>query len=152
MADQAKPNLDLPAELRALQIELQEFRDYLPDAFLEVDIIALRLIYMNRMAYILFGYSEADFRRGIPLPDLFADQEYQRAFRDMTAFAAESMQTQTAYQRTGRQDLLEYRLRRKEGTTFPAETQIAFVLDENQIPIALRTFIRDISQSKTAEE
>lgn len=140
-------------ELQSLRDQFNDFLYYLPEALLEIDIVAPNLTYMNRMAHILFGYSEEDFARGsIDIPQLFAEQEFARAVALIKSYVAESRAQQQQYLRSGRQDIYEFLMRKKDGTVFPAETQTSFVLDKNGIPIAMRTLIRDVSERKQAEE
>lgn len=140
-------------ELQSLRDQFNDFLYYLPEALLEIDIVAPNLTYMNRMAHILFGYSEEDFGRGsIDIPQLFAEQEFARAVALIKSYVAESRAQQQQYLRSGRQDIYEFLMRKKDGTVFPAETQTSFVLDKNGVPIAMRTLIRDVSERKQAEE
>lgn len=140
-------------ELQSLRDQFNDFLYYLPEALLEIDIVVPHLTYMNRMAHILFGYSEEDFARGsIEIPQLFAEQEFERAVALIKSYVAESRAQQQQYSRSGRQDIYEFMMRKKDGTVFPAETQTSFVLDKNGVPIAMRTLIRDVSERKQAEE
>lgn len=140
-------------ELQSLRDQFNDFLYYLPEALLEIDIVAPHLTYMNRMAHILFGYSEEDFARGsIEIPQFFAEHEFDRAVTLIKSYVAESRAQQQQYLRSGRQDIYEFMMRKKDGTVFPAETQTSFVLDKNGIPIAMRTLIRDVSERKHAEE
>ncbi len=140
-------------ELQSLRDQFNDFLYYLPEALLEIDIVVPHLTYMNRMAHILFGYSEEDFARGsIELPQLFAEHEFDRAVALIKSYVAESRAQQQQYSRSGRQDIYEFMMRKKDGSVFPAETQTSFVLDKNGIPVAMRTLIRDVSERKQAEE
>lgn len=137
-------------DLQGLRNEFNDFLYYLPDALLEVDLHSRRLTYMNRMAGILFGYSEDDFSSGIPLTQLFEDDEFERAVGIIKGYVARSFDEKTEYTRSGRTELFEFAMRRKDGSVFPAETQTSFVLDQSHVPIAMRTIVRDISERKRA--
>jgi PAS domain S-box-containing protein len=138
--------------LQELRQQFNDFLYFLPDALLEVDLLAPRLTYMNRMAYIVFGYTEADFAAGIEISSLFAEGECERAVRIITGYVGDSLGRKAAYTRSGKQDLYEFLMRRKDGSVFHAETQTSFVLGEDRIPIRMRTLIRDVTARKQAEE
>ncbi len=139
-------------DLQGLRNEFNDFLYYLPDALLEIDIISRRLTYMNRMANILFGYSEEDFSTGIAISQLFAGKEYERAVAIIQGYVGKSLEQKLEYSRSGRTDLYEFQMRRKDGATFPAETQTSYVLDKNHIPLAMRTIVRDVTDRKKAAE
>jgi two-component system cell cycle sensor histidine kinase/response regulator CckA len=139
-------------ELAGLRKQFDNFRYFLPDALLEIDILTPRLTYMNRTAYILFGYTEEDLAKGIGIPHLFAEDEYERALEIATSYVAESQASGVAYVRSDKQELYEFLMRRKDGSVFHAETQTAFVLNEDGIPIKMRTFIRDVTDRKRVAE
>jgi signal transduction histidine kinase/DNA-binding response OmpR family regulator len=141
---------DLESELARVQGEFRDFLFHLPDALLEISLIPPHLEYMNRMAYILFAYTQEDFERGIALPELFAEGEYERAIEIVAGF----MQRigENGYERTDTQDLFEFLMRRKDASTFWAQTLSAFVLDEQNLPVRLRIMIRDVSEQKANEE
>ncbi|MCG3118417.1 MAG: Adaptive-response sensory-kinase SasA [bacterium] len=144
--------VELQQQLQDLKKQFDDFLYYLPDAMLEVDLLARRLTYMNRMAYIVFGYAEADFNQGIPIAQLFAEGEYERAIQIIAGYVLNSLNQQIEYTRTGKQDLYEFFMRRKEGTLFCAETLTSFVLDNNRVPVKMRTLVRDISSRKQVDE
>ena len=137
-------------DLQGLRNEFNDFLYYLPDALLEIDLLSRRLTYMNRMAHILFGYSEEDFSSGIALEQLFAGEEFGRAVTIIQGYVARNLEQKVEYTRTGRTDLYEFHMQRKDGSVFPAETQTSFVLDKNHVPVAMRTIVRDISEREPA--
>ncbi|MCZ2110396.1 MAG: PAS domain S-box protein [Dehalococcoidia bacterium] len=132
--------------------ELEAFRWNLPDAFIEGDLQSFRVVSMNRMALILFGYTEDDLRTGISAAQVFAGDEIPRVIQLVTAYSSKSRGTDTPYQRSGRQDLYEQHFRRKDGTTFWGESQTSFVLDEHGVPYRLCTFVRDITERRQRDE
>jgi PAS domain S-box-containing protein len=138
-------------ELVELQSKYDELRYYLPDALLEIDLLNTRLLYMNQMAYSLFGYTPEEFARGIHPQQLFAESEFARATAIVQSYTSESRRTQKPYMRTSHQILYEFTMRKKNGDEFLAETQSSFILDRNEIPIAMRTIIRDATDRKKAQ-
>ncbi len=149
--DMDKTIEQLLKDLQGLRNEFNDFLYYLPDALLEIDLLSRRLTYMNRMASILFGYSEKDFSSGIALVQLFDGKEFERAVTIIKSYVASSLEQKAEYTRSGRTDLYEFMMRRKDGSIFPAETQTSFVLDKNHVPVAMRTIVRDISERRQAQ-
>ncbi|MFQ5677209.1 MAG: PAS domain-containing protein [bacterium] len=138
-------------QLPVLEEQYRNLLEGLPDAYLEVDILEPRLKYMNRAAAHLFGYTKEDCESAIALPDLFADGEYQRAEEIARNYIAKNIELNLPYEPTSEQIIYEFRMKKKNGSFFYAETQSSFVLDENGIPIAMRTVIRDATARKEAE-
>ncbi|MBC8191307.1 MAG: GHKL domain-containing protein [Candidatus Marinimicrobia bacterium] len=133
--------------------EVYEFLDYLPGALIEIDLSRRMIIYMNRMAFFLLGHSQSDVDTGIPLRDIFQnDHEYENALKVAKSFGLESYQTQTPYTRYKKQDLHDFMMRRKDGRGFVGECQGSFVLDQNQVPIGVRIYIRDLTEQRAMGE
>lgn len=158
MAETDAPFPKAPAsELHALRAELahlralyDDLRTYLPEALVEGDLATDRVTYMNRLACLVFGYAPEEVA-GLFARDLFAEGEYERG----RALLAQTLARGTAgggpYARTGRQDLREFRLRRRDGSEFPAETQSSMILDAAGRPTAVRTMVRDTTARKQME-
>jgi PAS domain S-box-containing protein len=153
MSEDDRSREQLIEELRDLRQRCGELLNDLPDALFEWDITGEpRLTYMNRMAFILCGYAEEDLEHGIPAKDFFAnEEEYQRALELIRGYIGKSLEEKIAYTRSGRQDLHEFRARRKDGTEFCAESQTSYVLDDQGLPVKFRTLIRDITERVEAE-
>jgi PAS domain S-box-containing protein len=146
-----KTKAQLLAELTELQHKYDALLYYLPDALLEIDIVNPRLLYMNQMAYALFGYTCEDFSKGIAIEELFCEGEFERAVEIVQSYVSESIRARKPYKRTRHQILYEFTMRKKDGACFLAETQSSFILDKNDIPFAMRTIIRDATQRQRAE-
>ena len=157
LAEMAAPNdgptrEELLRENADLRSQLDDFLFHLPDALVESDLVAERVIYMNRMAQVLFGYTAEDVAQGI---------SGLRALRRRRGAAGPRPSSRPTwrgawpraqpYERTGRQDLYELRMRRKDGTAFVAETQSSFVIDEKGVPRRMRSIIRDVTARKEME-
>jgi diguanylate cyclase (GGDEF)-like protein/PAS domain S-box-containing protein len=134
-----------------LRQEVVDTIEHLPDALIEADLRTERIIYMNRMALILFGYVAAETRDGVPGAALFAEGELDKVRAIVARFIQSSLETGSPYERSGRHELVEIVMRRKDGSVFPAETQSAFVLDEGGRPLGMRTIVRDVTQRKELE-
>jgi PAS domain S-box-containing protein len=135
-------------EYEALRREYNDFRYYLPDALIEVDLDSLQVLYINRQAEILFGYSARDVSQGLNGSALMAPEEFPRAVKLVQEFIGESRANGTPYERSMRQDVFEQQLRRKDGSLFWAETQTAMVLDGRGVPVRMLSIVRDISHRK----
>lgn len=141
----------LREELQALRHELDDLRDHLPDAFIEGDLASERVTYMNRIACQVFGRQPGEVA-GLHARDIFAPGDYERAQRDMREMLARGYAAGAgSYSRSGGQDLREYVMRRRDGTTFPAETQSSLILDRSGRAIGVRSMVRDISARKEME-
>jgi diguanylate cyclase (GGDEF)-like protein len=141
----------LRAELAALRHEFDDLRLHLPDAFVEGDLASERVTFMNRVACQVFGCTHEEALT-LHARDLFAEGEYERASAQMkerltSGYAAGG----AAYSRSGRQDLREFRMRRRDGSSFPAETQSSLILDLAGRARGVRTLVRDISARKELE-
>ncbi len=147
-----KTKAQLIRELADLQENFDYLRYFLPDALLEVDITNPRLLYMNQMAFSMFGYTPEEFAKGIHPQQLFGENEFERAAQIVQNYVSGSRQQKQPYIRTTHQILYEFVMRKKNGTEFLAETQSSFILDKNNIPLAMRTIIRDATARKRAEE
>lgn len=140
---------DPVAELNALRREFQDFLLYLPDALVEVDLATMRLVYGNRMAAILLGYSEEELK-DLPSGQVVSKESLALALSIHASNMARMADT-GRYERTGTQDLFEVRLRRKDDTWFDAEVQGSYVLSPDGTPTRVRFIFRDITQRKQAD-
>jgi diguanylate cyclase (GGDEF)-like protein/PAS domain S-box-containing protein len=146
-------NVDARREAEVVQLrrELDEVLFHLPDALVEVDLESSRVLYLNRLAQILLGYGDEDVKAGLHSQVLFEEGEYERAAQVVTSFVARSRESGERYERSAGQDLYEFRMRRKSGDAFFAETNTSFILDEKGVPVRMRTILRDISPRKEME-
>ena len=141
----------LRAQLRSLRAEFDQFRDHLPDALVEADIATTRLTYLNQMATLLFGYTPEDVAAGLEGTRLLGPEAAERVLREVELYTAESLRTGKPYERSKTQELVEVTMIRKDGSTFPAEVQGSFVLDEAGLPRRVRFNIRDVGARHRAE-
>jgi diguanylate cyclase (GGDEF)-like protein/PAS domain S-box-containing protein len=139
------------AEVVQLRRELDAVLFHLPDALVEVDLESGRVLYLNRLAQILLGYSGEDVKAGLHSRLLFDEGEYEKATQVVNSFVSRSRETGAPYERSGGQDLYEFRMCRKGGDTFFAETNTSFLLNESGVPVRMRTILRDISPRKEME-
>lgn len=147
----SRTRAELSRENAELERKLHEWMEFLPDAVLQGPLPLSRVHYINRMGLVVFGYSAEDVARGIAAEALFAEGEFERMQEIVARYVGHSIATRTPYARSGIQDLHEFRLRRKDGSTFEAEGQTSFILDADGIPVGLRSIVRDITSRKQME-
>ena len=110
--------------------------DFLPGALIEIDLSARTVIYMNRIAFSLFEYTQQDIDAGLLLRDIFInDSEYERSILVAESFGLDNYQNRTAYTRYEKQDLYDFMMMKKDGSEFFAECQGSFVLNEDNVPV-----------------
>ncbi|NQV14852.1 PAS domain S-box protein [bacterium] len=132
--------------------KVHAFLDYLPGALIEIEFSSQNIIYMNRMAFFLFGHSQSDVDQGIPARNIFFDDsEYGRARKVAESYGLENYQNRTAYSRHKQQALYDFKMLKKDGTVFLGESQGSFVLDADKVPIGARIYIRDLSEQRAVE-
>ena len=142
--------VQLRAQLAALRHELDDLRQYLPDALVEGDLASERVTFMNRLACLVFRRSPEEVS-GLHGRDLFADGEFERAQRLMREMLERGYAQGSVYKRSGRQDLREFLMRRGDGTSFPAEIQSSLIVDQAGRACGVRTLVRDITARKELE-
>ena len=119
----------LRAELARCATSSTSLRHYLPDAFVEGDLATERVTFMNRVACQVFRCAPEQAGDAARARHL-RDGEYERAQREMREMLERGYaEGGGVYSRSGRQDLREYLMQRRDGTTFPAETQSSLILD-----------------------
>ena len=132
--------------------EEHQYFDFLPGALIEIDLASRSIIYMNRIAFSLFEFTQTDIEAGLPLRDIFQnDNEYARSIRVAEKFGLENYQNHTAYTRYEKQDLYDFMMMKKNGEGFLGECQGAFVLDNDMVPVGARIYIRDLSEQREME-
>lgn len=142
----------LRAELAALRQDMADLRNDFPDALLEGDIETEQVLFMNRLACQVFRCAPEDVVK-LTARDIFAEGDYQRAQVE----TRERLERGYAegegkrYVRSKAQDLREFKMRRRDGTVFPAETHSTFIVDAEGRPRRIRTLVRDITARKELE-
>jgi len=140
----------LREQLATVRHELDDLRQYLPDALVEGDIASERVTFMNRLACLVFRRSPEE-ATGLHGRDLFAEGEFERAQLLMREMLERGYAQGGVYERSGRQDLREFLMRRGDGTSFPAEIQSSLIVDQAGRATGVRTLVRDITARKELE-
>ncbi|HZU14909.1 MAG TPA: EAL domain-containing protein [Chloroflexota bacterium] len=102
-----------------------------------------RVIMINGVGAQMFGYEDPSDMVGLDIIELAMPEDRPRVFRAVE-------QRLTLQVPAGR--ATEYWLRRRDGTTFPAEVNSSVTLDETGQPKGLTIFVQDITERKRAEE
>ncbi|MDD3135408.1 MAG: PAS domain S-box protein, partial [Methanoregula sp.] len=129
------------AALNASERRFRDLADLLPQIVYETDAQGT-LIYTNRIAFELFGYTEEEFRQGLNVMQMLAPVDRERAAQNF--FAVVSGQDN---ERAG----TEYLALRKDGSTFPIAIY-ASRIGEPGGSSGLRGIILDITARKQAEQ
>lgn len=143
--------LDPQAQIVQLQRQVDELVEYLPIALVEINLATRAVTRLNRIARIIFGYSQDENLSDLTVRDLFPPRELGRMGEMARDLVMPSLESGTPYQRTGKQEIIETILRRRDGSEFPAEIQGSFLLNQEGQPRRLRLVCRDISERKALE-
>lgn len=126
---------------------------FLPGALIEIDGDSQLITFMSGIAFAIFGYSQSDIDSKIHIKEIFANTaEYERALELAKTFALKSYEEHTPYAPINHQDLYDFMFKKKTGEDFYGEVQGAFVLDDHNVPTALRLYIRDLTQQRLADK
>ncbi len=111
-----------------------------PDAIALID-FNLKIDAINRQAAAMFGFEDADHLTGTSVLDILAPEDRVRAFVEIYNLIREE-----------RLAVVEYNLRRCDGSLFPAELNVAPVRGADGKPAAFMTVVRDVTKRKQSEE
>jgi PAS domain S-box-containing protein len=116
----------------------RELADSLPQIVFETD-DALKLTFVNRNAFDIFGYSRQDLERGMHPLEMLIPEDRNRAKENIErVMRGEGL------------DGNEYTALRKDGSTFPISIHSNALIRENKPP-GIRGIIIDLTQIKVAE-
>jgi two-component system cell cycle sensor histidine kinase/response regulator CckA len=128
------------AALQESERRFHELADLLPQVVSETDVNG-NLIYVNRMAFDMFGYTPQDLEQGLNVFQMLAPEERERAARafqeDITGSVAERGH--------------EYCALRKDGSTFPVLIYTSPIISDGQVT-GLRGLVVDITERRQAEQ
>jgi PAS domain S-box-containing protein len=124
--------------LRESQERFQELAELLPETIFEMDTSG-NLTFVNRNAFDHFGYSQKDFQHGLNGFELVSPEDRPRAL--------ENAKRVMSGEKIG---LSEYKVLRKDGTTFPAIMHSAAKFLDGK-PVGIRGIVIDITETKNLE-
>jgi PAS domain S-box-containing protein len=125
-------------EVRRSERRYRELADMLPEAVFEADATG-RLVFVNRAAIRLFGYSRDEIDAGLCLDSLVAGRNDPGD--DPNAPARPRSDSRS----------VEYTARRKDGSVFPVMVRVGPV-ERDGAPRGLRGVVVDLTERKRAEE
>ena len=124
--------------LRESEERFREFAESLPEIVFETDRNG-NIAFLNRQGLRIIGYSEEEYRAGIPITDLALPEDRDRGRRNIERILKGEDTGPT-----------EYALMRKDGSTFPCMVHSARVMKDGQ-PVGLRGMIFDITGREAVE-
>jgi PAS domain S-box-containing protein len=138
--------------MKKLLRKTQEALEYLPGALIEIDFSRQVVTYMNRTARSLFGYDPTRFDVELALHELFLDnKEFLKAKNLAESFMLESYTNKTPYDRHDDQKVYDLWFKRRDHSDFCGACQGSIILDQDQVPVGLRLYIRDLTEQKNTE-
>lgn len=120
------------------QERFRELAELLPESIFEMDLDG-NLVFVNQKAFDLFGYSRDDFEVGLNCMEVLSPEERQRA-----------MQNMQRVMRGERIGLNEYRMLKKDGSSFPAAIRTSVKVRDGK-PVGLRGVVIDMTESRKLE-
>jgi len=122
--------------LRESEARFRELADLLPQVVFEADAKGT-LIYANRHAFNIFGYSEEDFEKGLNMLQMLSPDDRERAARNIQSILTKNP---SVFNR-------QYRAMRKDGTAFPVEIYSSPIERQGDI-VGLRGILVDMTEHK----
>jgi len=117
----------------------RELAELLPEVVYEIDTKG-NLTFVNERSLTLFGYTKADFVKGINVIDIFEGKERKRVAKNLYRFFSGQKRNQGT----------EYLVQTKDGTTFPVLLFNSIIKENDQI-LGARGVMVDISHRKSIE-
>jgi PAS domain S-box-containing protein len=124
--------------LRESEGKYRELTESLPQPVFEADNSG-RIIYANREAFELFGYTVKDFKKGISIFDVIIPEDVERAKANISNFDRDSGT-----------NVREYTAMSKNGATFPASIYSTPIIQDGVVK-GIRGFMIDLTERIKAE-
>lgn len=125
--------------LKESEKRYRDVSELLPQIVFETDATG-NVIFVNRKAFHIFGYTQADVKQGLNMLEMFIPEERERAL--------ENFQRRLRGEEIGG---MEYIAARKDGGIFPVAVFAIRILRENEI-MGLRGILIDITERKRTEK
>ncbi|MBN2087142.1 PAS domain S-box protein [Candidatus Peregrinibacteria bacterium] len=126
-------------ELRKSEKRFKNMANLLPQVVFETDSSG-NLLFVNKEAHKMFGYSEKEIREGINVFNLVAKSERLSALKNTHRFLRDKIPVSA-----------EYNVVRKDGSIFPATIHVKPILKDNKA-IGIRGILIDMTEKKRARE
>ena len=121
--------------IRKSEERYKELANSLPEIVFDADVEG-KLIFFNKRAFEITGFTQQDFDKGLNAFQLLAPEDRERAISNLKKlFAGENFETN------------EYKIRRKDGSTFIALIKTARVAFGNKI-CGFRGLAVDVTEHK----
>ena len=117
----------------------REMTELLPQTIFESDFQG-NITYVNKSGFLLYGYTQDDFQKGINIFNLIIPEERLRAIENMNKLYQGIKIPQNQYMSL-----------KKDGSSFFVQVYTS-IIEEDQKPIGLRGIIVDITEQKLAEK
>jgi len=125
----------------------RELAELLPQTVFEIDTLG-KIIFANSFGLATFGYTPDDLKKGLHVLRVVASEERKRireSFEQQPVPSSQPLQTQP------QQSSDEYRMLRKDGSTFPAMVYTSWIERDGKL-VGWRGIITDITKRKASEE
>jgi PAS domain S-box-containing protein len=125
----------------------RELAELLPQTVFEIDAQG-KIIFANSFGLATFGYTPDDLKEGLHVLRVVASEERKRireSFEQQPVPSSQPLQTQP------QQSSDEYRMLRKDGSTFPAMVYTSWIERDGKL-VGWRGIITDITKRKASEE
>ena len=139
LAQEINVRKQIEASIRESEAKFRELADLLPQTVFETDIKG-NLLFTNRSAFGLFGYTQEDFVQGLNALQMFIHEDRDRLRRDAERIL-------NGEHLGG----LEYIALKKDGTTFPVIVYTSPIIREGNT-LGVRGIAIDMTGRKRAEE
>ncbi|MCC6961006.1 MAG: PAS domain S-box protein [Dehalococcoidia bacterium] len=143
--------VELQERFERLQRDFAQFREHLPEAFLEMNLPEMRVTFMSQVALALFGFAREDVDAGIMAVSLVDAASFSHLAAAAAQHFAGTVDNGLPYQRQPGQHIFEVTLVRKDGSAFPADLQASYILDDARAPVGVRYILRDTTRRVQAE-
>jgi len=125
--------------LKESEKRYKDLSELLPQVIFEVDEKG-NLIFVNRKAFDMFGYTQDDFNKRINIIEMFIPEDRERAVQNM----------QSRF-KGGELGGIEYRALKKDGGIFPVVVFASPIFRKKEL-VGLRGILIDITERKRMEE
>ncbi len=125
--------------LKKSEERFRQMADLLPQTIFELDVKG-NLIFANRMAFDVFGYTREEFKKGISVLSMLMPEEHEKAIKNIGLVASGTLLKAN-----------EYTAVKRDGSKFPVLLSSSPII-ENNVAIGIRGILVDITENKNIEK